>query len=379
MKMVAEGVRTTGAALALGARHGIELPIAAQMAAVLDGRAARRREAVEALMLPPAAARSGRSAVGPLSTMGFFDRIKQSLTRTTQQFVERFDEIVRRADAPERRSRPIDVETLEALEELLISADVGVAATDADRRGGASGQQRAAGRCATSSRQEIRAILAAPTRRPANGHRPHVVLIVGVNGTGKTTTVGKLAQLIKDAGKSPLICAADTFRAAAVEQLEIWATRAGVDMVRARDGADPAAVVFDAIAAARRAAATSILVDTAGRLHTRVNLMNELDKIRRDRRARSRGRAARSAARARRDRRPERPGAGARVHGGRRRQRHRADEARWHRQGRHRGRDRPRPQAADPLRRRRRRHRRSDPVLVRTSTWTRCSRRSGER
>jgi fused signal recognition particle receptor len=108
-----------------------------------------------------------------------------------------------------------------------------------------------------------------------------VTLIVGVNGTGKTTTVGKLARLLKSEGRQPLICAADTFRAAAVEQLEIWAGRAGVDMVRAREGGDPAAVVFDALSAARARGRDPVLVDTAGRLHTRVNLMNELEKIRR--------------------------------------------------------------------------------------------------
>ena len=115
----------------------------------------------------------------------------------------------------------------------------------------------------------------------SNGTRPHVVLIVGVNGTGKTTTVGKLANQIKSTGKTPIICAADTFRAAAVDQLQIWADRAGVDMVRAREGSDPAAVVFDAIAAGKARNRDVVLVDTAGRLHTRTNLMNELDKIRR--------------------------------------------------------------------------------------------------
>ncbi len=110
---------------------------------------------------------------------------------------------------------------------------------------------------------------------------PHVVLIVGVNGTGKTTTVGKLAQLLKASGKKPLVVAADTFRAAAVEQLEIWAGRAGVDLIRAREGADPAAVVFDGIASGKAKGRDPILVDTAGRLHTKVNLMNELEKIRR--------------------------------------------------------------------------------------------------
>src|SRR5204862_3654727 len=111
--------------------------------------------------------------------------------------------------------------------------------------------------------------------------RPQVTLIVGVNGTGKTTTVGKLANLLKSEGRTPFSCAADTFRAAAVEQLEMRARRAGVDMVRAREGSDPAAVVFDAISSGKAKGREPILVDTAGRLHTRVNLMNELDKIRR--------------------------------------------------------------------------------------------------
>ena len=212
--------------------------------------------------------------------MGFFGRIKDSLTRTKQQIVERFDEIVGLADAPERRSRPIDVDTLDALEELLISADIGVAATDrimsavkTRSRNGASLRDLV--------KQEIRNVFAAVDRPPAETPPPTVTLIVGVNGTGKTTTVGKLANLLKSEGKAPLICAADTFRAAAVEQLEIWAKRAGVDIVRAREGSDPAAVVFDAISSGKARARNPILIDTAGRLHTRVNLMNELDKIRR--------------------------------------------------------------------------------------------------
>jgi fused signal recognition particle receptor len=212
--------------------------------------------------------------------MGFFDRIKQSLTRTTQQFVDRFEEVVRRADAPEQRSRPVDVETVEALEEALISADVGVAATDRIVEA-VRGRDRRNASLRELVKSEILSILRATDTVPGNGHRPHVVMIVGVNGTGKTTTVGKLARLIKDQGQTPLICAADTFRAAAVEQLEVWATRAGVDFIRARHGADPAAVVFDAIAAGKARNRDVLLVDTAGRLHTRVNLMTELDKIRR--------------------------------------------------------------------------------------------------
>ena len=212
--------------------------------------------------------------------MGFFDKIKASLTRTKEQFVERFEEIVGRADEPSQRSRPVDVETLEALEEALISADVGVAASDqivsAVRR-----KRTRSESLRTLVKNEILDILKAAEQVPPNGRIPHVVLIVGVNGTGKTTTVGKLARLIKESGKTPLICAADTFRAAAVEQLQIWATRANVDFIRAQGGADPAAVVFDAIAAGKARGRDVVLVDTAGRLHTRVNLMQELEKIRR--------------------------------------------------------------------------------------------------
>jgi fused signal recognition particle receptor len=212
--------------------------------------------------------------------MSVFGRIRESLTRTKQQIVDRFEEIVRRADQPERRSRPVDVDTVDALEELLISADIGVAATDriilavkARSRSGESLRDLV--------KQEIRGVFDAVDRPVTVTAHPKVTLIVGVNGTGKTTTVGKLANLLKRSGQQPLICAADTFRAAAVEQLEIWAGRAGVDMVRAREGSDPAAVVFDAISSAKARVRDPVLVDTAGRLHTRVNLMNELEKIRR--------------------------------------------------------------------------------------------------
>jgi fused signal recognition particle receptor len=212
--------------------------------------------------------------------VSFFQRIREGLSRTTQQIVDRFDEIARRADEPERRARPVDVETVEALEELLISADVGVAATEriiaainTQARNGASLRDLV--------KQEIRAVFAAVDTPVVVTTPPRVTLVVGVNGTGKTTTVGKLANLLKAEGRRPLICAADTFRAAAVEQLEIWARRAGVEMVRAREGADPAAVVFDAISSGKAKGRDPILVDTAGRLHTRVNLMNELEKIRR--------------------------------------------------------------------------------------------------
>ena len=212
--------------------------------------------------------------------MGFLGRIKDSLARTKQQIVDRFDEIVRVADAPEQRSRPIDVDTVDALEELLISADIGVAATGRIIAAVKSQSRNGAG-LRDLVKAEIKGIFAAVDKPIAVDAHPQVTLIVGVNGTGKTTTVGKLANLLKSEGKKPLICAADTFRAAAVDQLEIWARRAGVEMVRAREGADPAAVVFDAISSAKAKQRDPILVDTAGRMHTRVNLMNELEKIRR--------------------------------------------------------------------------------------------------
>jgi fused signal recognition particle receptor len=213
--------------------------------------------------------------------VGVLDRLRDGLNRTKKQIVERFEAIVEQADAPEQRSRPIDVDTIEALEELLVSADVGLPATErivtaVKQRSGHGDSLR------DLVKDEIRKIFDAVERpASANGGRPHVTLIVGVNGTGKTTTVGKLANLLKASGQTPLICAADTFRAAAVEQLEIWARRANVDIVRAQDGSDPAAVVFDAIQSGRAKGRDPILVDTAGRLHNRVNLMNELEKIRR--------------------------------------------------------------------------------------------------
>jgi fused signal recognition particle receptor len=212
--------------------------------------------------------------------MGVFGRIREGLARTTRQIVDRFDEIAGRADAPDRRSRPLDPDTLESLEELLLSADVGVAAPHR-----IVAAVRAKPREDASLRDlvktELREVFADAAAPAPDGGRPHVVLVVGVNGTGKTTTVGKLANLSRSGGDVPLICAADTFRAAAVEQLEIWAKRAGVDIVRAREGADPAAVVFDALSSGKARDRSPIYVDTAGRLHTRVNLMNELDKIRR--------------------------------------------------------------------------------------------------
>jgi fused signal recognition particle receptor len=174
------------------------------------------------------------------------------------------------------RAKTLD--SLEAVEEALIAADVGLGATErilaavkAERRG--------------TLRERVAAVIlrvfADVTPIPDSPVKPHVILIVGVNGTGKTTTVGKLAQWLRSQGESVMVCAADTFRAAAVEQLAVWAERAEVDLVRAQMGSDPAAVTFDAVTAAKARKRDVVIVDTAGRLHTRANLMAELSKIQR--------------------------------------------------------------------------------------------------
>ena len=221
--------------------------------------------------------------------MGLFDKLKQGLQKTSQQLkdrLDRLDEMVGLGSTPEARSREIDVDTADNLEEILLMADVGVAASgeivEAVRR-----RQRRGESLRELVKEEMLRMLeqsaeAAKNRAAkADAAGPHVMLIIGVNGVGKTTTIGKLANQLRQEGRTPLICAADTFRAAAVDQLQIWADRAGVDIVRAKEGSDPAAVVFDAMTAAKARRRDVVLVDTAGRLHTRINLMNELDKIRR--------------------------------------------------------------------------------------------------
>jgi len=219
--------------------------------------------------------------------MALFDRLKAGLAKTAKQIRERFSEV----DETDSAAVPVSaggralssgprlqLDTFEAVEDALIAADVGLPATERiveavkrDRQGSLSSR---VGR-------EVRRILGEAAPVPVITTVPHVILIVGVNGTGKTTTVGKLANLYKQSGKSVLVCAADTFRAAAVEQLAVWTERAGVDLVRAQMGSDPAAVTFDALVAAKARQREIVLVDTAGRLHTKTNLMAELDKIRR--------------------------------------------------------------------------------------------------
>jgi fused signal recognition particle receptor len=215
--------------------------------------------------------------------VSFFDRLKSSLQKTKDQLFGAFDESA--APTPGGGTATVGtrtrrIESADALEEALITCDVGVAATEriveSVRRKSRRGDD-----LLPLVREEILSILQGAAPAPGVGGHPRVVLIVGVNGTGKTTSIGKLAHLLKQEGHKPLVCAADTFRAAAVEQLEIWTRRAEVGFVRAQPNSDPAAVVYDAIQSARARQLDPVLVDTAGRLHTRVNLMNELDKIKR--------------------------------------------------------------------------------------------------
>lgn len=208
--------------------------------------------------------------------MSVFERLRAGLRRTAAQLTGRIAGLNAGAN---RAGSGTAVRTLDDLEEILLEADIGVVATgrllDAAREHVGDGDLR------TVVKTALLGLLEDPGPAPAPHSGPRVILVVGVNGTGKTTTVGRLARLLTLSGKTLVICAADTFRAAAVEQLEVWAQRVDADFVRARPGSDPAAVVFDAITAATARGRDVVLVDTAGRLHTRANLMDQLDKIRR--------------------------------------------------------------------------------------------------
>ena len=200
---------------------------------------------------------------------GFFSRLRDSLGKSRRALTEEIS--VAAFD-------PGDSASWERLEEALIAADVGVPATaELVQRLEARGE---ATELAPALQEEIARLLGEPARLEV-GARPAVILVVGVNGTGKTTTIGKLAAKLSEHGRSVLVAAADTFRAAAEEQLEIWAQRANADFVGSERGGDPAAVAFDAIAAAESRGRDVVVVDTAGRLHTQANLMEELTKVRR--------------------------------------------------------------------------------------------------
>src|SRR5947199_795364 len=211
---------------------------------------------------------------------GLFDRLKEAVSRTRENLSDRIEEAV-------AFGKEIDRNTLDDLEGTLLGADLGSATTHlvlerlrerADRK-----QIKDVEELNRLLKDELLAILNAantpPVERPEGV--PEVILVVGVNGTGKTTTIGKLAQTVRSDGKTVLLCAADTFRAAAIEQLEVWGQRTGTEVIRTRAGGDPSAVLYDALQAADARHTDYVIVDTAGRLHTKTNLMAELEKMRR--------------------------------------------------------------------------------------------------
>jgi fused signal recognition particle receptor len=209
----------------------------------------------------------------------FLDRMKEAVTRTRENLTERIEEVV-------SFGKEIDRNTLDDLEATLLGADLGMTTTQevleklrdkADHKqiGNVDELKRLL-------KDEILAILTATDSRPVTRvDGPEVILVVGVNGTGKTTTTGKLAQVLRSDGKTVLLCAADTFRAAAIEQLEVWGQRTGTEVIRTKAGGDPSAVLYDALQAASARRTDYVIVDTAGRLHNKTNLMSELEKMRR--------------------------------------------------------------------------------------------------
>ena len=207
-----------------------------------------------------------------INSMGFFDKIKQGLSKTAASIGSVFTGF-----------SEIDDDFYDELEESLILADLGMDVTmkamDALRAKVKAGKLKTTEEARKALREVLADMLNVGDTSLNLSTRPSVVLVIGVNGVGKTTTIGKIAHQLKGQGKKVLLCAADTFRAAAADQLEIWAGRAGVDIIRQDEGADPASVVFDAIAAAKARNSDVILCDTAGRLHNKQNLMNELGKI----------------------------------------------------------------------------------------------------
>src|SRR5450432_1760424 len=210
---------------------------------------------------------------------GLFARMKQAVSRTRDSLSERIESVV-------ASTREVDESSLEDLETVLLSSDIGVSTTaeivDALRECAKRRQIRDGAELRDLLKEQLKAILDAHQAvLPRVSAPPWVVLMVGVNGTGKTTTAGKLAAYHRAQGKTVLLCAADTFRAAAIEQLEVWGQRSGVEVVKTKQGGDPSGVVYDALTASKARGIEVLIVDTAGRLHTKGGLMAELDKMRR--------------------------------------------------------------------------------------------------
>jgi fused signal recognition particle receptor len=210
---------------------------------------------------------------------GLFDRMKQAVTRTRESFSESISSVI-------ALTREVDETTLTGLEPLLLAADIGSTTTAivlenlrqrALRTGIQGGDELK--RLLKSELKQVLDNVARPIHHPAAP--PEVIMMVGVNGTGKTTTTGKLSAFFTAQGRTVLLCAADTFRAAAIEQLEVWAQRSNVQIIKTRQGGDPSAALYDACAAAKARGTQILIVDTAGRLHTKTDLMKELDKMRR--------------------------------------------------------------------------------------------------
>jgi len=210
--------------------------------------------------------------------MGFFDKIKNGLAKTRDQLLTKIEWVV--------KGKPIDEDSFDEFEEAMLLSDTGVETTallvNALKERWKRGQVRTTDDIRQCMMEEIETLLL-PVEAPVeiNTHKPFIILTLGVNGVGKTTTIAKIAKLYNESGKKVLFGACDTFRAAAVEQLEVWADRLGIEVVKHKEGADPAAVAYDATKAAVARGVDVLMLDTAGRLHTKVNLMEEMKKIKR--------------------------------------------------------------------------------------------------
>ena len=225
----------------------------------------------------------GKSDKSDKPGASLLDRLKQSVAKTRTELSARVEQLL-------TGNRPVDPQLLKELESALLTADIGVRTTKevlaALREQVNEHKISDADQLRAELKRQIVKILEAPSPASSNGAgnaatAPRVIFVVGVNGVGKTTTIGKLANRWKKDGASVVLCAADTFRAAAIEQLEVWARRSDVVIIKQKSGADPSAVIYDALSAAQSRSADVVIVDTAGRLHTKSNLMTELEKMKR--------------------------------------------------------------------------------------------------
>ncbi len=208
--------------------------------------------------------------------MGFFDRLKEGLSKTRKSITEKIDQVL-------VSFGKVDEELFDELEEILVTSDIGI---DASTRIIEDLKKKVKERKVIDPqkvkdllKEELAEILSEENSELELKTTPAIILVIGVNGVGKTTSIGKIANLLKSRGKKVILAAGDTFRAAAIDQLEIWSERVGVDLIKHDEGADPAAVIFDAVQAAKARKADVLICDTAGRLHTKKNLMDELKKV----------------------------------------------------------------------------------------------------